>query len=364
MAQESGRYVVDAAARILDVWQLFSGDREVIGLSEIANELGIVKSSAFRFLRTLETKGYIERGPDGHGYRKRRRHRIGLLSLASTLPFVAEVEQGIVVETRRHGIQLDVRHGEFDPVKTLKGVEELLAGGVELLLAYNADEHLSHVIADRCVQRNVPIFAITFPVPGAGLFGVNNYRAGLTGGNGLGQEIQRRWRGKMDLLVVLDIPGNSPAQQVRITGMLEGLRSQIPFDGRVLHLHIDRRQRTSEALMTDLLQSERACMRIAVLCYNDATAIGADDAVVAAKRQSQAMILSQGATEPVRKRIGQARSAIRVAVAHFPERFGSKLIPVVQRVLSGESVAGPVYIEPALLTSANVRQYSSLAASI
>ena len=116
--------------------------------------------------------------------------------------------------------------------------------------------------------------------------------------------------------------------------------------------------------MADLLKSERACTHIAVLCYNDATAIGADDAVIAVKRQSEVMVLSQGAIEPVRKRIGQARSAIRVAVAHFPERFGSKLVPAVQRMLSGESVASPVYIEPVLLTSANVRQYPKLAAAV
>jgi hypothetical protein len=92
--------------------------------------------------------------------------------------------------------------------------------------------------------------------------------------------------------------------------------------------------------------------------------MGADDAVTAAQRQKHAMILSQGATEPVRQRIEQSRSAIEAAVAHFPERFGSKLIPVVQRVLSGESVAGPLFVQPVLLTRANVRQYPKLAALV
>jgi len=363
MPKDSGRYVIDAAARILDVWELFGHEHETIGLLDVMRELDLVKSTAFRFLRTLENKGYIERVPDGHGYRKCRRRSVGLLSLTSTLPFVAEVEQGIVTEAVKSGLRLSLRHGEFDPAKTLRGVEALLALGVELLLVYNSDEHLSHVIADRCAHRNVPIVAITFPVPGASLFGVNNYRAGLTGGEGLGREIQRRWRGKLDLVVVLDIPGSSPAQQARITGMTEGLHSATGYSGRVLHLHIDRRHRTSEALISDLLQSEKAA-RIAVLCYNDANAMGADDAAIAAKRQSQVMVLSQGGAEAVRKRIGRADSAIRVAVAHFPERFGFRLIPVVQRILEGQSVASPIYIEPALLTRANCRDYAKLAAAV
>jgi ribose transport system substrate-binding protein len=363
MPNDAGRYVIEAAARILDVWELFGHERETVGLSNVMKELGMVKSTAFRFLRTLENKGYIERVPDGHGYRKCRRRSVGLLSLTSTLPFVAEVEQGIVAEAARNGMRLSIRHGEFDRTKTLRGVDELLSSGVELLLVYNSDEHLSHVIADRCAQRNVPIVAITFPVPGASLFGVNNYRAGLTGGEGLAREIQGRWRRRIDLAVVLDIPGSSPAQQARITGMMEGLQSVTGYTGRLLHLHIDRRRRTSDALISDLLQSEKAA-RIAVLCYNDANAMGADDAVIAAKRQAQVIILSQGGTEAVRKRIGRSDSAIRVAVAHFPERFGSRLIPAVQRILEGQPVASPVYIEPALLTRANCHEYSKLVAAV
>ena len=363
MPPPSRRYVIDAAAKVLDVWELFSADHEAIGLADVVARAALVKSTAFRLLSTLETKGYIERVPDGHGYRKRRRLRIGLLSLTARLPFVAEVEQGILAEATRFGMHLAIRHGEFDRTRTLNGVEELLSSGVELLLVYNSDEHLSHVIADRCSQRRIPIIAITFPVPGATLFGVNNYRAGLTGGEGLGKEIQRRWRGKHDLTVVLDIPGSSPAQQARITGMMEGLQSQTGFEGRVLHLHIDRRQRTSAALMTDLLEGEKAA-KIAVLCYNDATAVGADDAVIAANRRRQVMILSQGGAEPVRRRIGRSDSAIAAAVAHFPERFGCRLVPVVQSILNGQQVGSPIYLEPALLTASNCRLYQKLMASV
>jgi len=357
------RYVIDAASRILDVWELFASDHEVIGLADVVTRAGLVKSTAFRFLRTLENKGYIERVPDSHGYRKRRRRRIGLLSLTAKLPFVAEVENGIVAEAAKLGIHLTIRHGEFDRARTLSGVDELLGSGVELLLVYNSDEHLSHVIADRCGQLRVPIVAVTFPVPGASLFGVNNYRAGLIGGEGLGREIQHRWRGLLDLVIVLDIPGSSPSQQARITGMREGLHAQTGFEGRVLHLHIDRRQRTAEALMADLLKGEKAT-KIAVLCYNDATAMGADDAVMAAKRRRQVMILSQGGAEPVRRRIDRKDSAISVAVAHFPERFGSRLVPAVQSILNGHSVASPIYIEPALLTASNCHLYQRLMTAV
>jgi hypothetical protein len=40
------------------------------------------------------------------------------------------------------------------------------------------------------------------------------------------------------------------------------------------------------------------------------------------------------------------------------------LIPAVQRILEGQPVASPVYIEPALLTRANCREYSKLVAAV
>ena len=78
------------------------------------------------------------------------------------------------------------------------------------MVCYNPDEHISHMSPTVAPRQECLILAITFPVPGARLFGINNYRAGLAGGRDLGDEIVRRWSGDMDLAVILDIPGSSP----------------------------------------------------------------------------------------------------------------------------------------------------------
>jgi ribose transport system substrate-binding protein len=256
------------------------------------------------------------------------------------------------------GLDVLIRHHENDAVRLIQNVDEILAAGVSLLLCYNPDEHASHVIADRCSQAGVPVLAITFPVPGARLFGINNYRAGLVGGEGLGDEVRRRWDSRLDFVVVLDIPGNSPAQQARITGMIEGLRGKVGVnDESIVRVHIDRRKKTAISLVRELLEARPRARRIAILSYNDMNALDALRAVEEVKRSQHVLILSQGGVTEVRQELRRPGSPIWGAVAHFPERFGSKLVGLMRRILRGENVPATVYTEHVLLTRANVDAY-------
>ena len=350
-------YFVEAAARAVDVLELFAR-RPELSLADVARELGMVKSTAFRFLYTLEKKGLLERAQGGKAYRRRIRHRIGFMSISASIPFVAEVERGIALECQRADHELLIRHHEFEARLAVQVVENLLSAGISLLLCYNPDEHISHVIADRCAQARVPVVAITFPVPGAHLFGINNFRAGLVGGEGFGAYLARHWKGGVDKVLAMDIPGSSPAQQARITGMLEGLRKHVDFpDTSVLHLHINRRDVTAEVLMTRFLERNPRLRRIAVISYNDLNALGAAHAAEAAKRTGDVLIVSQGGVREVRDQLRRPGSALWGAVAHFPERFGARLIPMAQRILRSEAVPSTMYTEHVLVTRHNLEEY-------
>ncbi len=352
------RYLIEAVAKGLDVLALFTCERDEVRLVDVMEELGLVKSTAFRLLYTLEKKGYIERVPDSRHYRRHRRRRLGLASISQSLSFVADVERGIETAARQYGLDLTIRRHEFDPRLAIIGVDELLSSGVELLIEYNPDEYISHIIADRCAQAKVPVIAITFPIPGAVLFGVNNYRVGLLGGEGLGEKISRQWKGAIENVAILDIPGRSPAQEARINGMLEGLlKSVAPPENGISHMHINRRGTTAELLMTGFLKQHPKARHTAVLCYNDSTALGALQAVNAAGRSGDVLILSQGGASEVRKEIRKARTPMWGAVAHFPERFGTQLVPMAQRMLRGEPTPNTVYTEAVLLTRSNINHY-------
>jgi IclR family transcriptional regulator, pca regulon regulatory protein len=69
MAHPDGRYFVTALARGLQILEAFSGERQQLSLTEVAARAGLEKSTAFRFVYTLERLGYLERNPETRMYR-------------------------------------------------------------------------------------------------------------------------------------------------------------------------------------------------------------------------------------------------------------------------------------------------------
>jgi DNA-binding IclR family transcriptional regulator len=58
-AAASGRYTVDAAAKALELLNVFSFKERRLSLSELATRTGIPRATAFRLLSTLEQSGFI-----------------------------------------------------------------------------------------------------------------------------------------------------------------------------------------------------------------------------------------------------------------------------------------------------------------
>jgi ribose transport system substrate-binding protein len=341
-------YLVEAGAKILDVLRLFQVEQGEASLKDIVRQSGMVKSTAFRMLYTLERKGYIERIPASNSYRRRTRHRVGFASISSTLPFAIEINRGIQAEASQYDIELLMKYNNFDPQLTMRNAEELLASGVDLIIEYNTDEYISHVIADRCARAHVPVIAITFPVAGATTFGINNYRAGLTGGEGLGEYLMDCWQGRLDRVVLLDT-GTSPAQQARMTGMVDGLRKFVAVPEEIMsYFHVHPLEDAGQIVKCFLAQNPRS-KRIVILCYNDVKTLNALQAVRAAHRTSHVLILGQGGVAEVRRQLKQPDGCLWGAVAHYPERFGVNLMPLVMRMLRGEYVPNVVWTPHTLL---------------
>ena len=54
--------------RGLAILSQFSTDRRLIGVSEVANELGLTRSTAHRYIATLARLGYLHRDPASRKY--------------------------------------------------------------------------------------------------------------------------------------------------------------------------------------------------------------------------------------------------------------------------------------------------------
>jgi IclR family acetate operon transcriptional repressor len=86
LGETDSAYSIRAVDRVLDVLDVLRGRTRGASVAEIAQAAGLARSSAFRYLTTLERRGYVERdGP--HGYRlgpalPSRARRLSLATIA------------------------------------------------------------------------------------------------------------------------------------------------------------------------------------------------------------------------------------------------------------------------------------------
>jgi len=62
------RYIVPGLVRGLKILQLFTAEKPYLGISDMARELGITRSTALRLAYTLESLGFLERGEHSKKY--------------------------------------------------------------------------------------------------------------------------------------------------------------------------------------------------------------------------------------------------------------------------------------------------------
>lgn len=69
--QESDQntYSIRAVERVCDILDLLQETEDAVSLSQLAQAVGLPKSSVFRYLSTLEARGYAERDPETDHYR-------------------------------------------------------------------------------------------------------------------------------------------------------------------------------------------------------------------------------------------------------------------------------------------------------
>lgn len=130
------RYSVGAAVRVLDILDLLQQSADGVTLAEVVAATGMPKSSAFRYLTTMEVRGYVQRDTAGYqlgmAFVSSHAHRLEVLALRAR-PVLEELRDRFdetvnlavldgtrvvyleIVESRR-GMRFAARRGDREPI--------------------------------------------------------------------------------------------------------------------------------------------------------------------------------------------------------------------------------------------------------
>jgi ribose transport system substrate-binding protein len=353
-------YLVKSVVHSSRVLTAFRASGEALPLREIASRSGLPKSMTFRLLYTLERCGMLEKVGENL-YRsslrpfKQRLYRLGYAAQGTDYQFSKEVSAGLERAAAVEGIELISVDNRYNPKIAQRNADVLVRERVDLVIEFQTDEQIAPIVAAKYREANIPLIAIEIPHPGATYFGANNYEAGLIGGRYLGRWAKQRWEGEVDeiVLVVLKRAGSLP--QMRMTGMLVGMKEVCPHleQRRVTYLDGDGVLGDSFEAMRRHLRTSRS-RRILVGAINDPSALGALRAFQEAGRTDACAIVGHNASPEGRTEMRQPGTRLVGSVAYFPEKYGAEILRVALDILHHRAVPPAVFVKHQMVTPENV----------
>lgn len=357
---ERDRNAAQAVMRACEILKCFRQEGEVLQLADVVNRTRLSRTTAFRLLQSLVKGGLMERVGRGE-YRTLIRTgfsqsiRLGFAAQTNS-EFSHEVSEGLkraaAANDRVHLIMVNNRYSARE---ALRNAEYLVRERVNLVLEFQTYQRVAPSIAACFLEADIPVVAIEVPHPGATYFGANNYEAGLIAGRALGRWAKKHWPDGADQLVLLELPIAGPLPGLRITGTVEGLRTELPSFDKLNTIHLDGKG-DFERILGVMRRFVRRCKpkRTLVGAVNDMCALAALRAFEEAGLGDLCAVVGQNGTLEARKELRRSETRLVGTVAYFPERYGEDLIRLAVNILGGKPVPSAVFVKHKLLTPQNV----------
>jgi ribose transport system substrate-binding protein len=248
-----------------------------------------------------------------------------------------------------------------DGDKALSNAKDAVASKVDLLIEYNSDARANVEIGRMLETARIPLLAVNYSVPGAPLYTADNIGAGRIAGQALGKFAKENWSDQTLVAAVLgDVSDPSAAVTARIQGVTEGLRQELP-DLSLVRLDSAGHSVRAGGVLSKFLAAQTK-RKVLVATLDDASALAAKSAVEAAGRNSDCVIVSQGADRSIhggaseKKEIDPANrgSVVLGSVAYYFDRYGYEILPIALRMLRGDQVPSQTSTKHIMISAKNV----------
>jgi ribose transport system substrate-binding protein len=350
---------VQAVVRACEIVKAFRHEREELLLSDVVERTSLHRTTVFRLLQSLVQGGLLERTARGV-YRcpspptPARRFRLGFAAQTDS-EFSRGVTESLQRAAARERVDLITVNNRYSPKEALRNADLLVQQHVDLVLEFQTYERVAPVISSKFLEARIPVIAIEIPHPGAVYFGANNYQAGLIGGRALGRWAKEHWEGAVEQVMLIGLPIAGPLPALRITGIQDGLRAELPRIPDAPTVHLDGKGDFDQILGVVRRWLRRSPRRRTLVgTVNDMCALAALRAFEEAGAGHLCAVISQNAIRDGRNELRRPGTRLIGTVAYFPERYGDELIPLALNMLENKAVPPATFVKHQLLTPKNV----------
>ena len=286
------------------------------------------------------------------------RQRIALVMKTANNPFFIEMQKGAEEAAKRLNVELVVQAAEreVDVEKQMQIVENLIQTRVAALCVTPSGSREIVPAIDKANRANIPVVIVDTRVDAKALadsggrvatfIGSDNYE----GGKIAGEFLAKKLGGKGKVAVLEGIPGHETGDS-RLRGFRDALRAT-PGVEIVASQTANWERDQGFNVFQNIMQSHPDIS--AVFACSDLMALGAVEAIAAAKKTGQLAVVGFDATSEARDAI--LKGSMDASVAQSPAQMGALAVENALKLLKGEQVNAEFVVPIKLITKENAAQ--------
>ncbi len=288
----------------------------------------------------------------------KKKYKIAYANWNDQNSFSILVRNSVEAACEFYGVELMTLDNRQDPAQASTNVDNAIQAQTNYYLQYNQDNSVNAKLAEKLEGLGIPTIAIQTKARD-GIdpeYVVDNARTGYIGGELLTRVAKERWPNEKPTLFVAGHPESGRNFIDRANGCIEAVKANMP-DVRIVEISTDGNPETTRQKTADFLTANPRG-KIMMWCHIDQNTMGMLGAVKAAGRQEDVIIASVGGNQVVFEELKRANSPIIGTVAHFPERWGWDLLPLILKHLDEGEKPPMKFIPPLdILTRDNLAEY-------
>jgi ABC-type sugar transport system substrate-binding protein len=275
-------------------------------------------------------------------------YRIGFANLTEIVDYPVQVRESLERAVAEAGhIKLIVRDNDLNDERATANAIEFATMGLDLIIMYHINERLGSSL--RTILLPKPIICVDIPMPLTTYVGIDNTHMGSMAGEALIEWIDAHWDGRAErFLGLIDSRVVGPVRE-RVTQPFQLLQSQAKGEPPgVMYLDMRYAEDENYRLVHDALLEWANFNRIAIVAYNDQTALTALRAIEATGAQDRVVMVGHAASAVVIEQI-EAGTPIVASTLSYPDKYGPLIIELAVRMINHERVPLKNHVELGML---------------
>jgi len=257
--------------------------------------------------------------------------------------FCTDVEKSVTDEVGKAGWDLYAVDNNLDANQILANADAMVTKGVDVYLDFDGGITNYSATIDKMKAAGIPVVFVDGPFPDFAnpntyWMGANSGVAGKLLGEYAVQYAKDHWDGKIDGIFATFQSTWPDETKKRLTEAMNIISAHDPS------LTMDTITISDAVLAGDKTQAEATAFLNAhpdkkhllfIATTNDVAGLAEESAMDAAGRSGDGVVLSMGADSSAQEAI-RAGGPFKMSVAFGPEKYGQKLVPLVQQILDGK----------------------------